>query len=131
MAGHGFCRADRYLIGIIAEHGFDGNAFELVSELSGGSVGIDVAHFSWRDACVLDRHLHASRSSFAIWGWCGYMVSVTRRSIADHFCIDAGTSLHSGFHFLEDDDTGALAHDEPVSFSIEGTACALRFIVPC
>src|SRR5512143_1602310 len=77
MAGHGFCRADRYLIGIIAEHGFYGDTFEFVSELGGGSVGIDVAHFSWSDACVLDRHLHASRSPLAIWGRCGYMVSIT------------------------------------------------------
>jgi hypothetical protein len=34
------------------------------------------------------------------------------------------------FVFLENQDSAAFTHDEPVSFSIERTRCSFRFIVP-
>ncbi|ENN85805.1 hypothetical protein RHSP_18548 [Rhizobium freirei PRF 81] len=94
-----------------------------------GAVGVDIVQVCRGQAGALQRGGHAAERAFAILGRSGDMVRVAREAVADHFGVDLGAARLGVFQLLQNDDTGALAHDEAVTVTVIGTRSFLRRVV--
>ena len=57
------------------------------------------------------------------------MIGVARKAVTDHLRVDFRTASLGVLIFLEDDDPGALPHDEPVAVLVIGPARLFRLVV--
>ena len=57
------------------------------------------------------------------------MPAVGRHAVAEHLGVDPRTAGPGHLFGLEDQDSGSLAHDEPVAVAVEGTAGTRRVVV--
>ena len=71
----------------------------------------------------------AAIGTFAILGRSGDVVCIAGETIADDFGIDFGATCLFMFQFFENDNAGALAHDETVTVAVIGARCLLRIVI--
>src|SRR6059058_2504867 len=77
--------------------------------------GVDVLNILWLEPGILEGALHGALCPLAIRGWCGEMVSVACRAIANNLRVDLCSALESVFQLLENQDARTFAHDEPIT----------------
>ena len=82
---------------------------------------VDVVDVGGRKPGALQRRRHAAKGAVAILGRRGDVVGVAGQAVADDLGIDLGAARLGMFQLFEDDDAGALAHDEAVAVAVIGT----------
>ncbi|MFM1944048.1 MAG: hypothetical protein RI897_3030 [Verrucomicrobiota bacterium] len=129
MAGGAFGGADGQFAGVVTEDGFDGLGFADIALRGGGAVGVDVADLLGVEFGVFEAHAHTADCAFAFGGGGGDMAGVGAIAVADDFAVDAGAAGFGVLEFLEDEDTGTFAHDETITFGVEGARGVFGVIV--
>ena len=69
---------------------------------------------------ALQRHGHAAVGAVAVLGRRGDVVGVAGQAVADDLGIDLGAARLGVLQLFENDDAGALAHDEAVAVAVIG-----------
>src|SRR5678816_1583112 len=102
---------------------------DLVAERRRSAMGIDVVYLRRRDACPLDRRVHATQGAVAILGGRGDVIGISREPVPDDLGINLGSSALGVLVGLEHDDAGALTHDKAVAIAVVGSRGALRRVI--
>ena len=78
-------------------------------------MGVDIVDIRRRQTGALEGGFHRPRAAIAVGRRGGHMVSVAGHAITNDFTIDFSAALLGVLIFLEDHDTGPLAHDKAVA----------------
>src|SRR5437879_8638002 len=81
VPGHGFRRADRELLRMIAEAALNRYGFGEVAQRRRGSVSVDVVDVLAIETGVAQRVFHATGGPFSVLLWRGHVVGVTAHSV--------------------------------------------------
>src|SRR3954468_13007107 len=93
---------------------------DLVTQWRRGAMGIDIVDLRRRDACALDRCVHATQRAVAVLGGGGDVIGGSPETIPDYIGIDLGSASLGVLIGFEYDDAGAFAHDKAVAISVVG-----------
>ena len=105
---------------MIAEHLLDRRRLRGIVERRGRAVGVDVADVGRRDIAVGERELDGAGGLPAVRPRRGHVIGVVGVRVTDDFGIDPGAPRDRAAALLEDEDGGALTHDEAVPARVEG-----------
>src|SRR6476619_7954448 len=72
---------------------------------------------------------HAAGRAFAAFAWRGHVVGIAAHAEAGKLAVDARPTRLRAFVLFEDQDAGAIAHDEAVAFAIPRALSPFRLIV--
>src|ERR1043166_2413334 len=129
MPGHRFGRANRNLLGLIAEDHLDRFGFGNIAESSRSGVRVNVIDIARRNLRVVEGGSHRRRGSFAIFWRRSHVMRVSGESIACDLAINFRPALLRVLELFDHANSRAFAHDESVPVAIEWTRSALRLIV--
>ena len=83
-------------------------------------MGVDVAHLLRGHAAVPQGHGHGPGAAAAVGQGGGHVVGVTGGAVAHDLSVDGRVPLLSVLQLLQQQNAGALAHDEAVPLSVKG-----------
>src|SRR6201984_3519133 len=109
-----------------AEQPLHGTEFDFVAEWGRGAVGVYVIDLVRRNACALQSVAHRTERAITVLRWSCQVKCVAEHAISDHFGLDLRSPPPGVLVLFEDDNSGALAHDETVAFSVPRTRCPWR-----
>ncbi len=92
VADHGLGRADRHLIGVLAEDLLDGHGLGGVVEGGAGAVGVDVVHLLGRNARIGQGLTHGQDGPPRLGVGRGHVVSIGVGGLPQHLGVDGGAA---------------------------------------
>ena len=128
VPGHRLGRGHGHVFRMIADQPLDRAQLDPVGH-GRGAVGVDVVDVLDRDPGPFHRRLHGAIGAVAVLGRGGDVPGVARHAVADDLGVDLRAARPGVFVFLEDDDPGALAHDEAGMAPVIGARGLLRRVV--
>ena len=128
MADRRFGRRHRNLRGGVADQALDRAELDRVGH-GRGAVRVDVVDVGRRKPGALERGSHAAEGAVAVLGRRGDVIGVAGQAVADDLGIDFRAARLGVLQLFEDDDAGALAHDEAVAVAVIGPRRLFRRVV--
>lgn len=92
-------------------------------------MGVDVVDIGSRQTRTLQRHLHAAIGAVTVFRRSGDVEGISRQAVTDDFRIDLRAARLCVLELFENDDAGALAHDEAVTVDVIGARGFFRVVV--
>src|SRR5580704_11724195 len=112
-----------------AEQPLHGTEFDFVAEWGRGAVGVYVVDLVRRNARALQSVAHRTERAITVLRWSCQVKCVAGHAVSDHLGVDLRSPPPCVLVLFEDDNSGALAHDETVAFSVPRTRCPWRVVV--
>lgn len=126
---HRLRRADRDLVGVLAEEYLNGIGLGDVALWRRRAMDVDVINVGRFQVRAFDRHAHRTDRAFAARRGLSDVVSISRKPKAYEFGVDLRSTIPSMIEFLENERGTAFAHDEAITLNVEGSARLFGSIV--
>src|SRR5581483_2108931 len=114
---------------MVPERSLDGNRFSFVPDVGRGPMRVDVLHARRFDTRITHRISHHTIRAVPILWRRGDVMSVGTQSISDNFSQDRNAASLRAPQLFQNQNAGALAYDETVSFTIPRPRGTVRLIV--
>ncbi|MCY1440193.1 hypothetical protein D9M71_564580 [compost metagenome] len=129
VAGHRLGRADRQLVGMLAEHALDRRHFGHIARWGRSAVGVDVADVFRLDTGIAQGVGHAAGSAFARVGRRRHVVGVAAHAKANQFGVDSRPAGLGVLQLLEHQGPSTVGQHKPVTPLVPRPAGPAGFIV--
>src|SRR5262245_8680047 len=114
---------------MVAEDLLDGTGFAKIADIGGSSVSVYVIDLLRRYPCMVERHFHGTRGTFAIRRRRSHVVGIGGHAVPCDFTVNLCATRSRVFQLLHDDDSRAFAHHKTIAVPIEWSRGALGLIV--
>ena len=129
VTGHGFCRADVHILGMVTEYAGHRHRLVKIVQVRRCAVSIDIINIFHVKMSIVNSEFHTLGLLQAFRSRRRNMICVGIAAVTCQFAINTGAAFFSMFQFLKNNDPRAFAHDKPVTVFIKRPGCMCGIII--